>query len=248
MGATRVEGSAILYTTTDLGSGFFKFETRPDGSTYGLTRGEGTVTYAFDKSPTKAIDVVTLVGDPDYYVDFKRLTFQNGDFQVGSNRDTNFYDEKQHQMPQGYDYPTFEPHDTKWNTAGGQIFPPILDLNSRGQAVGEALKLGGSANIQNNDFAAFSAVGLTAHGGDASIEDNLNNHIASIPGITLTSAFFIDDLGRIIASGSNTRIYILTPISLGGVETVPEPTALAVFGMAGLILATRRARLRVSHS
>jgi hypothetical protein len=87
----------------------------------------------------------------------------------------------------------------------------------------------------------FSAVGAQSHvlGGDGFVVDNLNNYIATIPGVSLTSAVEIDDLGRIIAKGSNGDDYLLTPTSLGSPATVPEPTTATLLGLSGALLAIR---------
>jgi hypothetical protein len=68
----------------------------------------------------------------------------------------------------------------------------------------------------------------------------LNNYIQTIPGVTLTSPVTIDDLGRIIAVGSNGDDYLLTPLALGPPATAPEPTAFALLTVGSAALAIRR--------
>jgi PEP-CTERM motif len=62
--------------------------------------------------------------------------------------------------------------------------------------------------------------------------------------VGLTSAFKIDDLGRILAQGSDGHDYLLTPTALGSPETVPEPSSVMVFGVVGSLLGLRSIRRR----
>ena len=93
-------------------------------------------------------------------------------------------------------------------------------------------------------YAAFSDVNGQSHGFDAPVVDNLNTYIAPIPGVTLTSAVKIDDLGRILTRGSDGHDYLLTPDALGPAATVPEPTTLMMLGLVGTTIAFRSIRRR----
>ncbi len=250
---SRADASSILYNTTNLGTGFYTLQTNPNGSDYGLTPASGGVTYAFDKSPTtNSVGSYTTspydnqsggVGSHQY------LNLQNGTHRVGY--DDTFFSEApaSFSRPPGGSleiyHPSFESPTNGWYLPS-RLVPVVEDLNSQGQAVGLSLlpnaattALGGGAN---NTYAAFSAVNGQGHGGNAAIVDNLNNYIASIPGVSLISAITIDDLGRIVAGGSDGNAYLLTPVALGGVETVPEPTTLATLGSLVAMLCYRAAR------
>jgi PEP-CTERM motif len=93
---------------------------------------------------------------------------------------------------------------------------------------------------QVNTYTAFSGPNIQNQGGNALVVDNLNNYIATIPGVALTSAVKIDDLGRIIAVGSNGDDYLLTPLALGSPTPTPEPTTLALLTVASAGLVARR--------
>lgn len=61
------------------------------------------------------------------------------------------------------------------------------------------------------------------------------------PGFYLKAGGAIDDLGRVLAQGSNGETYLLTPQELGPPQTVPEPTVLALAGLVSLGAASRAA-------
>ena len=61
------------------------------------------------------------------------------------------------------------------------------------------------------------------------------NKLMSLNGVTLTDATALNDLGQIVADGSDGNAYLLTPI--------PEPsTYAAILGVAALGLAVMRRR------
>ncbi len=241
----RADASSILYNTTDLGSGF-NLQTNPDGSTYGVTNAAGTATYAFDKSPVTSINIPSQ-GDP-YTVPYwkQTLTMQSGSFQVGVK-------EVQASPLGTFSVPSFA---TPTNVAYGYfplinnawigLYPQdtVRDLNAQGQAVGQGVLPETIVDgLARTTYAAFSAVGLVDHGGYAPTVDNLNNYITPLPGVTLDLAVKIDDLGRILAAGTdgqgNSHGYLLTPVALGEAATVPEPTTLATLAVLGLFLRGR---------
>ncbi len=227
LAASRAE-AAILYTTTDLGTSY-QLLTTTSGQDYGVTNSNGSVSYAFDKSPVTKIDVEGTSGfGAGYYV----LAMQSGFYQVGYNVSESTPGPN---VP-GFT-PSFEGLNHGWNTTGLPL--PVSDINLHGQVVGT----GDSSPLGSGTYAAFSAVGEQSHGGGFGfIVDNLNNYIASIPGVTLTSAVVIDDLGRIIAFGSNGHDYLLTPNALGAPATVPEPSTWLIFGLAGSLFGLRSVR------
>ena len=234
--ATPSDAGAILYNLTNLGSSGYQFQTNADGSDYGVTSNSTGVTYAFDKAPTTAISE-GLAGtglSPEYSI----LTLQNGGYKVGYSVDANPDDPPNTLLGVHYfKYPTFESPKNNW-IGGSDSLPMIADMNKQGQVVGTSLILGKGIYDLNAYYAAFSAPGAQSHGGDAAIVDNLNNYIAAQPGMTLSTANSIDDLGRIIAGGTD-GYYLLTPVALGDAATVPEPTVLATLGVLGGVLYAR---------
>ena len=139
-------------------------------------------------------------------------------------------------------YPTFEFVNGGWFTQSNFIYShgngsPVSDINSQGQAVGMSQYLVGQVDI----YAAFTGPNLHNQG-EGFVADNLNNYIATIPGVSLTSAVNIDDLGRIVAFGSNGDAYLLTPDALGVPATVPEPSTALMMGLAGSLFGVRSVR------
>ena len=222
---------APLYSVTDLGPGY-SLESNAGGQDYGVANSNGSVVYAFDKSPVTTID--DRINGGSHAESFTEFTMQIGRFKAGYNFDYGGF------LPSPIDYPTFEPPGNGWNTAQG--YSPVSDINKSGQVVGTSLNLV-QGSTGPSAYAAFSDVSGQSHGFGAETVDNLNNYIPTIPGTTLTSAVKIDDLGRIIAEGSNGDTYLLTPLALGPPATAPEPTALALLGVASAGLAIHR-RLR----
>lgn len=218
---------ATLYTATDLGAGY-QLQTASSGDTSAVTGANGSV-YAFDKSPVTPI--YDYVKDDNHQDAFTIFLLQNGSHKVGYNSD----------MVSGTSVRISAPTGVPFLGGWHLIYPgpsPVSDLNSQGQFVGTSLiGLTGSQT-----FAAFSDPSGQSHNsnGAASVVDNLNNYIATIPGVTLTSAVKIDDLGRIIAVGSNGDDYLLSPVALGPPSPTPEPTAFALLAVASAGLAIRR--------
>jgi PEP-CTERM motif len=222
--ASRAE-AGILYSTTDIGTSY-QFLTGSGGQEYGVT-GSTEITYVFDKSPVTKIDIESQEG-----ANFYRLYLQSGSYKVGFGLSED---------PPGPNYPAAYPSfmnvNSGWNTSGEGL--PVNDINIQGQVVGVGLL----APVGSGTFAAFSAVGEKSHGGGFGlVVDNLNNYITTIPGATLTSAVAIDDLGRIMAYGSNGHAYLLTPVELGAPATVPEPSTALMMGLAGSLFGLRSVR------
>ena len=225
--ATRAV-AAPIYTTTDLGAGY-QLQAGAGGQVYGVT-GAGGAVYAFDKSPVTSIDVQTVLPDGTFHF----LTLQNGTHQVGYNDGYSY--------PAGLIlYPTFMSINSGWFlTPYRNISSPVSDINGQGQVVGTSQYLLG----QSSTYAAFSDPNGRTHSFDDSAMNDLNNYIATIPGVSLTSAVKIDDLGRIIAIGSNGDDYLLTPTAIGPASPVPEPSAAMLLGLVGTLLGLRSIRQR----
>ena len=225
--ATHAEAGAI-YRATDLGAGY-SLRSNAGGRVDGVANSDGSVVYAFSKSPVIPIDIRTSSGGHAY--SYTQMTLQNGSHQAGYVFDYGSY---------SGNHPTFEAYGNGWQTYSGS---PVLDLNKSGQVVGTSLNLNvGSTGPP--EFAAFSDPDGRSHGFGAQTVDNLNNYIDPLPGVNLTSAVKIDDLGRILAIGSDGHDYLLTPKDLGSVATVPEPTTWALMGMISVALSIRSARQR----
>ncbi len=228
--------AAPLYTTTDLGAGY---QLRADGGgqVHGVAGANGAV-YAFDKSPVSSINERT--DTPSQHADsYHVYTMQSGLYKAGYEYDHG------PSLPGNF-HPTFENSTSGWFTFPGFVPntspnpSPVSDINRQGQVVGTGLLFNGFNGY--NFYAAFSEVNLQPHGAANSFDDNLNDYIAPIPGVTLTSAVKVDDLGRIIATGSNGDNFLLTPVALGSVSPVPEPSTAMLLGLAGSILGLRALR------
>ena len=249
MAAARAEAD-VLYSTTDLGRGY-TLETTTGGPAYtpastydgtvydltarlyGVANSDGSVVYAFDKSPVTPINVRSSINSDDSYA---LLTLQNSTHQVGYLRSNENGSVLSPAGASGF----FD-----WNILTGRL--PVSDINSQGQFVGTSA----FGNQWYTTFAAFSDPNGFSHeltGKVSAVTDDLNDYIATIPGVALTSAFAIDDLGRILATGSNGDTYLLTPTALGAPETVPEPTAAMILGVVGSILSLRSIRGRLGRS
>lgn len=113
---------------------------------------------------------------------------------------------------------------TALNTLTGVVNSHGNGINDLGQIVGEFNGPGLGA------FFFSSATGML----------NLNARIDPATGWILQSAFDINNVGQIVGYGTHnglTRAFLLTPVA------VPEPSALAVVGLAAVCgLALRRIR------
>ena len=232
----REAGASPIYTVTNLGDSY-QLLTDAGGHARGVA-GAGGEAYAFDKSPVTPIS--ERHNGQNHAYSFTEYTLQNGSHQVGYAFD---YGGGLAGTPlgAGINYPTFETWSNGWFVQGGS---PVSDLNARGQAVGVSelysSLLRPSPGVQT--YAAFSDPNGASHGFGAATVDNLNNYIAGKPGVDLTSAVQIDDLGQIIAKGTldgKPQDFLLTPD--GPPIPAPEPSTLAILGCAASLLGIRRA-------
>ncbi len=223
--------AAPLYTTTDLGAGY-QLRVDGGGQVHGVAGANGAV-YAFDKASVTSINLSSYLPDGSIHY----VTLQEGSRQASYN---NTY------APQVGPilYPAFMSLNSGWFIQPNFNFstPPVSDINGQGQVIGISQYSIG----QTRTYAGFSDVNgqNNAFSGNASIVDNLNEYIATIPGVSLTSAVKIDDLGRIIAVGSDGHDYLLTPVALGAASPVPEPTTVVTLGLLASLLGFRSIRRR----
>jgi probable HAF family extracellular repeat protein len=108
----------------------------------------------------------------------------------------------------------------------GPSYPSAL--NNAGQVVGMSSWLTDPSNPARPPWHAFLY--------DQGTMKDLNDLIPTGSGIVLNNAVGIDAQGRIVAVGDDStgtaHEYLLTPTSLGTPDPVPEPSTLAIFGLA----------------
>src|ERR1700733_6501040 len=75
---------APLYSVTDLGQGY-TLESNASGQDYGVANSNGSIVYAFDKSPVTTID--ERINGGDHSESFTVFTMENGQFRVGYGYD-----------------------------------------------------------------------------------------------------------------------------------------------------------------
>lgn len=223
-----------LYSVSDLGTGV-TFQSDTSGMVSTLTGQNGAV-YAFDKSPVTSINERQYDSMREWYT---QNTMQIGNFKVGYRME--------YLEGQPIYYASFAPDWSDWTTPSFSGQRIVSDINVKGQVVGTGyLNYYTQPSIDPKfvPFAAFTDVGMKLHGKDASVADNLNNYITPIPNVTLTAATNIDDLGRIVADGSDGHVYLLTPTALGSAVPVPEPSSAVVFAVVGSALGLHALRRR----
>lgn len=254
LAAIQAQANAdAMFQVTSLGNGY-SLNTDSDVRATTVTSGDGTQIYAFDKSPTVAIDQqVSFRYDPLHYInDTQRFYLQNGSIQAGDIQGSvtflvPYLGDIRVPVVQGAPGGSQEiPFLGDWATYSN--FQPIADLNAHGEVVGT-----GNFNklLNLGSFAAFSTPGGGTHEPNDSLgayfDDNLNNYIAKDLGINLTSALKVDDLGRIIAVGSTKNdgygVFLLSPdgLSTDPLPT-PEPATWVVLGLGAVAYAGRRRR------
>ena len=182
------------------------------GDITGVTNAAGTLTYAFDKTP-----VVVTVGP----------TVRS--FPMGLNEDTYVTTFQ----TQGGTYSVATNHDGwgDFRTVTGSFFGTVSDANIHGEMIGSTS--GGQAlGVMN-----IPGVGTVGYAGlpDIPIPSSDGN-------FWLRPGGYLDDLGRILATGTDGHKYLLTPTSLGSPQTVPEPSTLIVFGIIAAVLVRKGCR------
>jgi hypothetical protein len=141
MATPRAASASILYSTTDLGTGY-QLQTNGSGQVYGVNGSLG-VDYAFDKSPVTSINLRT--DNLDGSIQF--LTMQNGNHQAG-------YINNQVYSAGLILYPTLVGANSGWFIQSNVLFngSPVSDINNQGQVVGISQYSVG----QVRSYAAFS--------------------------------------------------------------------------------------------
>lgn len=209
-----------LFGVTDLGTDYH-LQTNSDGHITGVTNGDGADTYVLDKVPVTPLaqpirDYNTLEPHPyKYFVQ----TLTNGTTNAGY-----FYDV----FSSGTMPTALNTYGYMWFTAPPRS--PIEDFNTHGVVVGisDALGAAWTPDGVTSEFLAKIDKWHSPYAWD------LNNAIAPIPGVDLTKAFLVDDEDRILADGSDSHVYLLTPTNLGAPAPVPEPGTLTAWGLVAL--------------
>ena len=206
--ATLTPATDTRYTVTDLGSNLnTTFTTQQDssGAIHSVTSSDGSQTYAFEKSPVSA---TTTYSHPDEGYPSPTTVFSSGNmtiYSIGLPNDA---------------YGNFVPYSVTGPLGWGTGIYPINDINPSGFAVG---RLWGTTGA------------FVSYPGQLGDQQNLNDLISDAPGVQLSSAVMVDNLGDIIAVGTlngEYRSFLLTPN--GSPTPTPEPSTLAVWGIMGL--------------
>ena len=123
---TNVEAATLYRSIAPTPS--YQLEANASGQVYGVANSNGSVVYAFDKSPVTSINV-----GPTYFGDDQSqyLTLQVGTHQVGYNSGIS-------PILGVFLYPTGQGFSGGWFTNQFPVLdnPPVLDVNSQGQYVG----------------------------------------------------------------------------------------------------------------
>ena len=220
---SRANASPFPYTVTDLGTttaNSTSFEgkswhvgltTDANGDITGVSNADGTIKYAFDKSP-----VWTSYGGPAAYSPplFQEGYAYNTIYHTISGNFTSMITVSgalNLQVQQG----------PFW---GGGPNPPVTDVNIHGQMIGDLT--GNLAILANPPAGLVFTYGVVPPNGGFAFR------------FEATGAL-IDDSGRVLAPGTNGHEYLLTPTSLGTPQTVPEPSTLIVFGLVAAAIVRR---------
>jgi hypothetical protein len=202
------------YNVTDLGSNY-TLQQDPSGTVHSVTSGDRSRTYAFEKSPvtiTTTFPPSSPFGGGVYEV----TTFTSGNLAFYSLMlDANPNEPGNHQVD--------GPNNYNWGT----LLQPINDINPSGYTVGG----GGGPN------AAF-----VTYPGNLGTAQYLSYVISDAPGVLLSSAVKVDDLGDILAQGTlngASQYFLLTPNGPPTPIPAPEPSALVVLAVGITVLGVR---------
>lgn len=249
LAAGRLAGASVLYNVTDLGPGY-ALQADASDTTHAVSSADGSVAYAFDKSPVWAVENPEYRYSADAHLgSYSVDTLTNGQTTVGYSYD--FGGNLPHPsllfrsawgmwpgspIPLG-DHRASNPPFDPFNPDQKPVIyaeSPVSDFNVHNQAVGTMENADAETNgISHKTYAAFSQPGFLGHQSNLDpywASNNLNRYI-DLPGTSLTTAFKIDDLGRILARGDDDHVYLLSPLELGAPTPVPEPSALALLGV-----------------
>ena len=233
-----------MFTVTDLGSSY-TLQQDASGAVHSVTSGDGSQSYAFEKSLTTPINVRYWSQDGVEIPTLGKWNYSNlfgGGYVVGTLQNGSLVGGYYTESPSGYNQVSDVPFGFyfagSWHN---EMASPVSDMNSHGEIVGTSM-----LGLYSTDtYAAFSTPTGGPHDPDGTsrVADNLNNYIASSLGVNLTSTVKVDDLGDIIAEGTlngKTQEFLLT---LNGSPTpAPEPSTLALLTVGITALVARAAR------
>lgn len=214
-----------VFSVTDLGTDF-TYVTDQDRTAHFVTDATGTRSYAFERTPPE----ISYVDHPYPDTDLGRrgieqiLTIKNGPFTATGERWHNGI------WTSSIGWSNFRFGDPNYN---------IRDMNTSGQIVGA---VGSSARFSLPRMKTHPPNGPSS-GTSQAFQDMLTSYIPPTPGLGwLTTAFSIDERGRILAQGDNQHYYLLSPLALGPPLPVPEPTPLVTLAVGGICLGLRSIR------
>jgi probable HAF family extracellular repeat protein len=129
----------------------------------------------------------------------------------------------------------------------------MQDLGTLGGTNSSALALNAAGQVVGTSDVSQAARHAFLYSNGSMID--LNSAISSQVGLTLTTATGINDLGQIVGTGvdanGNPHAFLLTSQgadpptpTLGDPTPVPEPSTLALFGLAAAAALFRQARAR----
>lgn len=124
----------------------------------------------------------------------------------------------------------------------------LLELDSIGgsrqvaAAINDAGDIVGQATCTDADFWDLSSYRAFLHTNGRVLD--LNTLIPEDLDLVLVSALDINNLGQILATGRDSRTYLLTPPGLGGEVAVPEPSVLTLMVTAIGAVALKRIHRR----
>jgi probable HAF family extracellular repeat protein len=105
-------------------------------------------------------------------------------------------------------------------------------LNAHAQAINNSGEIVGVSQIADGDANAF----IDTNG----LMSDLNSLVSLSGGVYLEEATGINDLGQIVADGSNNQAYLLTPVAVSDSYSSAYAVALGVAALSFVAICRRR--------